>query len=587
MNFKLSAGEYKSIKSLQWNDIPKFVVVTGKNGSGKTQLLELLNHHFGTEQQHKNNIARQPANPFHGVKTTAEDCNISVKELVYLPSIWQLGNLGATNASKFTEIINKLYNQITTAGNEAIYQELATIVEGNIGKPKGQITKNDIQEHLPVDYFDYINKIKIHEGLSEAFLAYHCKYAELRDEGKSETEIVSELDQPPWDVINSLLKSADFPYMVNKPKAYMGDYHFELISRKDNNLIINFSDLSSGEKVLISLGIWMFNTSKAKRLPKLLLLDEPDAHLHPSAIKDFITVIEDVLVKKHDVRVILTTHSPSTVSLSPEYALFEMSQDSPQIKPLKSKEYGINLLTEGLIVIKSNIKYVLVEDRNDSKYYNEVFKILKTKGKIKQSVDIVFIPASNKSAGTSGGCTVVRAWVEKFINEGADDIFQGLMDYDNGTNIPESITATTNLHVVDRYSLENYLLDPILIFASLLHENSPPTISGISMTQKDEHKVSKLQTLQLQKIADYFFQEIEPLVNGLTAVDKKRIDVSFITRRKLKYPSWFLNKRGHTLHGLFKSKFKKGVDYDKLINAMIRQEFIPNDLVKTFKELQN
>jgi energy-coupling factor transporter ATP-binding protein EcfA2 len=453
MDFELTSGQYKSIKSLQWKEIPEFVVVTGKNGSGKTQLLELLNHHFGTEQQHKNNIARQPTNPFHGVQTVANNCSISLNELVYLSSIWQLGNLGATNASKFTEVINKLYNHITNVANDPTYQELASVIDANIGKPKSQITRNDIQAHLPIDYFDYINKIQIHEGLSEAFLAYHSRYAELRDEEKSNTQIIDELGQAPWEVINNLLKSADFPYIVNKPKVYMGDYHFELISRKDEELIINFSDLSAGEKVLISLGIWMFNASKGKRLPKLLLLDEPDAHLHPSAIKDFIDVIENVLVKKHQVRVILTTHSPSTVSLTPEYALFEMSNDSPQIKPLRSKEYGINLLTEGLIIVKPNIKYVLVEDKNDAKYYNEVFKILKTRNKVKQAIDTIFIPASNKSAGTSGGCTVVRAWVEKFVSEGADDIFQGLMDYDNGSNLPESFTPTLNLHVVSRYSL--------------------------------------------------------------------------------------------------------------------------------------
>jgi hypothetical protein len=121
----------------------------------------------------------------------------------------------------------------------------------------------------------------------------------------------------------------------------------------------------------------------------------------------------------------------------------------------------------------------------------------------------------------------------------------------------------------------------------LLHENKPPSIPGISMDQKDEHKVAKLASAKLQIITDYFLGEIEPMLTGLTLTDKKLIEVSYITRRKLKYPSWFLNKRGHTLYGYFKLKFKRGVDYDKLINTMIRQEFIPNDLVKTFSELQN
>src|SRR5688572_22896704 len=183
MNFELTSGQYKSIKSLKWDNIPDFVVVTGKNGSGKTQLLELINYHFGTDAHHKDSVARSTTNPFYGVKTKAENCDISSREVVYLPSIWQLNNLGDTNSSKFTEVINKLYNYLTNTTREAIYAELAGIINANISKPINQITKNDIQEHLPIDYFDYVNKIQIHEGLSEVFLAYHCKAAELRDEG--------------------------------------------------------------------------------------------------------------------------------------------------------------------------------------------------------------------------------------------------------------------------------------------------------------------------------------------------------------------------------------------------------------------
>ncbi|WP_163006104.1 ATP-binding protein [Methylobacterium brachiatum] len=37
---------YKSIKNITWNNIPGFAILTGKNGSGKTQLLEVLSYFF-------------------------------------------------------------------------------------------------------------------------------------------------------------------------------------------------------------------------------------------------------------------------------------------------------------------------------------------------------------------------------------------------------------------------------------------------------------------------------------------------------------------------------------------------------------
>ena len=132
MDFEVTEGAYKSIKSLNWDNITEFVVVTGINGSGKTQLLELLNFHFGTDQQHKNSVNNNPANPFYGVKTISRNCSIRHQEVVYLPSIWQLGNLGATNASIFTEIINKLYSQVIGTQNHQNYQELATTIKLNI-----------------------------------------------------------------------------------------------------------------------------------------------------------------------------------------------------------------------------------------------------------------------------------------------------------------------------------------------------------------------------------------------------------------------------------------------------------------------
>lgn len=41
MDIRLVDGKYKSISALIWQNIPSLAVITGANGSGKTQLLEL------------------------------------------------------------------------------------------------------------------------------------------------------------------------------------------------------------------------------------------------------------------------------------------------------------------------------------------------------------------------------------------------------------------------------------------------------------------------------------------------------------------------------------------------------------------
>lgn len=585
MNFELKEGNYKSLGSFTWDDIPQFVVITGKNGSGKTQLLELLNFHFGSDSNLKQHHSK-PESSFFEVVTNSDLSGISPKEVVFIPSIWNVGNIGPSNSQGFNEQINRIHGNINNSRSDHNYREIATLIESKIGKPKNQITLRDVQENVPIDFYDYINKIQIHEGLSDSFKYYQGKYAEMRDQDKNDKEIRDDIGVPPWEFINDLLSAAKFPYFVNKPISYLGDYQFQLISNQNPDLKINFQDLSSGEKVLISLSFWLFNSSREKRLPKILLLDEPDAHLHPSAIKQFIDVVEKKLVNEYKVQVFITTHSPTTVAMSPQYSLYEITSDPTSIKKIKKKEEGIGILTEGLLVVKSNSKYVLVEDKNDAIFYKSVFSILDELKRINSSIPIIFIPASNKSANASGGCTVVRSWVEKFVNEGVDDIFQGLMDYDNGTNLREEVHETPNLHVVDRYSLENYLLDPILIFSSILHENGEINISGINLQHRDEHKICKLPSSKLQKIADHIFGEIEPLVQGITQSDKTTVAISFINGRKLNYPNWFISKKGHDLFSKFKHRYKGAVNYDKLINAMNRQQFIPKELESLMKKLQ-
>jgi len=584
MDFKLTKGQYKSFAELEWTNIPSLSVVIGKNGSGKTQLLELISYHF-TQPNKKRN--QKPEFPFYKVETECNGIEFDYHDAVYIPNVWQISNMGAINSTSYNDPIDKVYDHVVKNVHNEEYSELAAIIEASIGKPKENISREDIQQNLPIDYINYVSKVIVNEGLNNIYQMYHLKRAELRDQNKTDGEIEKEMGPAPWDVLNSMLKKAKFPYYTTKPISYIGNFELKLVSTKDKNLIINFSDLSSGEKVLISLTIWMYNSNFEGRLPKLILMDEPDAHLHPSLTKQFLDVIHKIIVDEYNVRVIFTTHSPSTISMLPIDNLFEITTGNPRIKKLKSIGYGIDLLTEGIITIRSNTKYILVEDKNDALFYSEVFKILQSKKKIKDNVGGLFIPSSNKSAGVTGGCTVVRKWVEKFVSDGIDNIFQGLMDRDNGTNDPETITPIDNLHVVNRYSLENYLLDPILIYSSILHDNRLITIPGISLSHRDEHKISKLASKKLQVIADHILNLVEPSVNGLTQDDKILKEVSYINRRKIKYPMWFLNKRGHTLYGLFKLRYRTAVDYNKLINAMIRQELIPNEFVGLFNRIQS
>ena len=60
----------------------------------------------------------------------------------------------------------------------------------------------------------------------------------------------------------------------------------------------NLDDLSSGEKVLMTLVLSSFNQLLGRRRPSLLLLDELDAMLHPSMMAALVAVMKDLFVEK-------------------------------------------------------------------------------------------------------------------------------------------------------------------------------------------------------------------------------------------------------------------------------------------------
>src|SRR5437870_4901139 len=104
---------------------------------------------------------------------------------------------------------------------------------------------------------------------------------------------------------------------------------------------INFSDLSSGEKILASFALCLYYAAEKNqiaRYPRVLLLDEIDAPLHPSMTQSVLAAIQRVLIAQEKVKVVLTTHSPTTVALTPESSLYKMHKDHPGVVEKATKD---------------------------------------------------------------------------------------------------------------------------------------------------------------------------------------------------------------------------------------------------------
>ena len=119
------------------------------------------------------------------------------------------------------------------------------------------------------------------------------------------------------------------------------------------------TDKLTGEKYYVETGYTanssIYNTKEETARPDILLIDEPDAALHPEFSKVLVSAIEESIVKEAKVKVIISTHSPMTVVLSPEESIFLM--DKQRSMPVKiTKQQAVNILTKDLDNVRLSIE---------------------------------------------------------------------------------------------------------------------------------------------------------------------------------------------------------------------------------------
>jgi hypothetical protein len=402
----------------------------------------------------------------------------------------------------------------------------------------------------------------------------------LRNRNITDEEIEEQLGLAPWIAVNHVLTLANFPYRVTAPEEFYVNMRYELMLEDAQEVRVKPSGLSSGERTILGMALLLYNKEERNIHPKLFLLDEPDAYLHPAMVQEFYRVMQEGFVGELGCRVITTTHRPDTITLVPEGSLFELSvQNGKRVLSAKSRTAAIASISANLIAVLPNTRCVLVEDQNDAEFYQTALSILISEYHQEYQPAPVFHPASTNK--TSGGKTVVESWVTRLSNSGLQPLVQGLIDGDAG-NAPSS-----GIHVLSRYSIENFLLDPIVVFASLL-DNFPQDaaqISGTTLGAGDEWKLRQESSEALQSIADKILAPVETILpNPGTA----RIPVQFMSSQTLQYPEWLLHSRGHDLQGKFNEAYGASRDIcskRSLKHAFERLRMVPLELHDIFTSI--
>ena len=556
-------------------DLGSLSIISGKNGTGKSQLLCAIRN--GDIELHT--VIDGSSRP------------VQKDEIIY-ESIWSVKNK-IVNPPSQEGIAVSLRQHYESYGKQWDF----TFGYGNRTYKGSDILKEMYGENIPpnpifdeskVNDWAFKNALKIQpfqiESLAEMLLDY--KLMIMDEDSESNRKTLRE--NSVWNRLNHLLANkAELNFMVLEPEKsdVRNPYQYIPKCKNSNDDIFSITELSDGEKVILTIAMSMLSAeSKNLIAPKVILLDEVDATLHPSMILNLLKLLKDAFVDEFGTYIIFATHSPTTIALFPNDDLYYMQHDndyrllkSTKDSILKELAYGIPTLS----VTYRNRRNVVVESEYDALWLDKLYRILQNNGRFLSEISLNFIPSGKNGKPESGNCDNVKSIVKSFNDTEA---VVGVIDQDRrGGGAPEGIYILTD---GERYSLENLLFDPLWVIS--LFRNNPI----LNIYQNSKYGFSDCCE-DIQREVNIFIDKVKCQMSDETD-DLTVVPVSYTDGTKIEMPQWYLNRDGHSLAiGILEafSEIKKNCRDEKgLINAIlgnIEQNFFcsPTSLIDTFNVL--
>lgn len=642
---------HKSITSLNSIDLPAFTVLTGRNGSGKTHLLTAIRD--GRVVSSLVNDKSTDVRFFDWATIVPKDTGIfdpwqensrrsqwfsmlrQHRDTAFSNLQQQVVSLGVPYAycTSIHDITSLTAERLRTILNpheraEQISQQIAGFLTSHysqiyqnsynqIGDNTWRATIAKIFQKSPKVFacdsqYDFFNNTQFLWGdidaFQQAFGKVFTTYRELMHENTlleryppndnssrghlSDEEFVETYGEPPWDFVNRILEECNLDFRVDHPPLHETSSYEPKLTKVTSHIEMKFEDLSSGEKVLMSFALCIYNTEdkrQSKIFPKLLLLDEVDAPLHPSMTASLLKTIKNVLVDQNQVAVILTTHSPSTVALAPEESLYAMNPEGPKVEKIR-KSSALSLLTVGVPTLSISFtgrRQVLVESASDAELYDTLYQKYKDYLATERSLQFVEVGLKDCSGGErNAGCEQVFRLVQALAAGGNESVL-GLVDWD-GVREPSG-----RVHVLSpsrRNGLENLVFDPLLLVGLVVRENPAFALQKGLLTGEESYVGLGNWTASRWQVA---VDAVEEMVLG--NMSDEFMDVEYLVGFSLRIRRNYLHCDDHELEKKIKEAFGFLIPRSGRAGALMRHViattlvdfpgFLPRDLLDTFQLL--
>ncbi|MEJ2871749.1 AAA family ATPase [Actinomycetospora sp. OC33-EN08] len=584
---------YKSIVSVPTSeDVGSFVVLTGVNGSGKSHLLSAL-------EQGAITIVGASKPPHVGVRTfrlselmadpPAQDTPKNHAErwanIATQIRSWAEQNPGLQPEQREAFVIQNLKQSRLVS--EAALLELLDYRDGFLH----EFEFDDIREALPLN-FEELDPFKA--SLSTVFGTYYARREQHRQYEYrnhryndptpflNDEEFAAKYGPPPWELMNDTLERIGLHYEFREPAGIPENVPYQPKLRdRGSGLEVPVEELSTGERTLLSVALALYtgqSDTAELRMPETLLLDEADASLHPEMIQSLLSVIDGVFVRRHSVNVIMTTHSPTTVALAPEQSLYLMQKYAVPRMVSVGRDRALASLTVGLPTLsirQENRLTVLTEAESDATCYEAVYR--RIRNRLSSPFSLTFVPSGLGSENAGSSVEVIRL-VQAFRTNGNDRVV-GIVDRDKRQGAPDGIVYSS-----ERYSLENHILDPLLVGTLLLALNFRKP-EDLGLAENARH--FSLDPEQAQLVVDSVSNAL-----GSGYSDAERVATTYTGGFSLEIPKKFIDGNGHEIEKRYVETFEelkrfKGQTKREVVSIAVRDcvEHLPLSVLKLIESL--
>jgi hypothetical protein len=251
------------------------------------------------------------------------------------------------------------------------------------------------------------------------------------------------------------------------------------------------------------------------------MLDEIDASLHPSMTRALLTTLQEVFVKRRT-RVILATHSPSTVALAPEGSVHVVHKGPARQKiKLRPNKDALELLTEGFATLEDGLAVfnqiakhemcIITEGRNS----NLIRKALQVLGQ----KDVEVVPGVEAVTGKDQLKTLFRIFCDAPIAKPVLFVWDCDVTFklEDSGNAYALILPKNTANTVCQRGIENMFPDHL--FTGFLSENKDSF--GNVTTSFDPKRKRDFETHVLANATNDDYEQFKAIADRLNEIRNK------------------------------------------------------------------